>query len=376
MARRPVIIKRKPKTIRVTKSEQYLVNKKYMGDEPVFSGEMTKEELIKSYNWYNYMATLPEAKQYIIDYLKAIDRLEDAKKIKSLNDNKISPTLGWICRIVSRGGIPPQEDIQYAKKILGNTFDYIVVDDMVESSDTTVSIQDRMKDRMKDIIGEVEERIDDYIHNNVEFSLYNWLKNNNIPATYCNNIIDKVTPYLEEVLEAYKGVDVQLKEGYKNYSKSQLKNIIVFFNSLITDAENYSQVRKTVRKARKPKVISVEKKIKNIKYQKEDSNYKIASISPEKIIGAQELWTFNTKYKTISVFRAIDRGGLQIKGTTLIGYDESNSFSKGTGRKTEEIIKSVLSGGKIILRKLMDQLNTDKPLATRINENTILLRVG
>lgn len=376
MARRPAIIKRKPKTVRVTKSEQYLVNRKYMGDEPIYTGNIDKKSLIQYLNWYNCMSTNSEAKQFIIDYLNAIGRNEDAKKIKSINDSLIPTTLAWICRIISKGGIPPKEDIVYAKKLLSSTLESVVVSEEIVSNDNIISIQDRMRERMRDIVGEVEEHIDNYIYNNVEFSLYNWLQSNNIPATYCNNIIDKINPYLEELLEAYKGADSDLKEGYKHLTKTQMKNIIVFFNSLITDAENYSQVRKKVRKARKPKVISVEKKIKNLKYQKEDSNYKIASISPDKIIGAQELWTFNTRYKTISVFRAIDRGGLQIKGTTLIGYDDKNSFTKGTGRKTEEIVRNVLTGGKIVLRKLMDQLNTDKALATRINENTILLRVG
>ena len=119
----------------------------------------------------------------------------------------------------------------------------------------------------------------------------------------------------------------------------------------------------------------MEKKIKNLKWQREDATYKIASILPEKIIGSQELWTFNTKYKTITVLRAQDRGGLQVKGTSITGYDPKTSFTRGTGRKTEDTVRRVLDGGKIVLRKIMDELKTEKALAYRINENTILLRV-
>ena len=133
---------------------------------------------------------------------------------------------------------------------------------------------------------------------------------------------------------------------------------------------------KKTRAPRKPRPVSVEKKLKSFKYQKEDNTFKIASINPEKVIGAQELWTFNTKYKIVTVFRAIDRGGLQVKGTSIIGYDEKNSASKGCGRKPEEILSKLQNGGKIILRKLMDELKTDKPLQYRINENTILVRVS
>jgi hypothetical protein len=126
---------------------------------------------------------------------------------------------------------------------------------------------------------------------------------------------------------------------------------------------------------RKPRAISVEKKLKNFKFQKEDNTFKIASVNPEKVIGAQELWTFNTKYKTLTVFRALDRGGLQVKGTSIINYDEATSVTKRTGRKPEVYVDKVLNGGKIVLRKLMDELKNDAPLAYRINENTILLKV-
>ena len=63
------------------------------------------------------------------------------------------------------------------------------------------------------------------------------------------------------------------------------------------------------------------------------------------------------------------------KGTSITNYDDTNSFTKGTGRKTEDVVKRVLDGGKIVLRKIMEELKTDKALAYRINENTILLRV-
>jgi hypothetical protein len=144
---------------------------------------------------------------------------------------------------------------------------------------------------------------------------------------------------------------------------------------MIDDIQRYGNVTKKVRKPSKPRTISMEKKLKSLKYQKENNDYKIASINPEKIIGAQELWTFNTKYKIVTVFRAIDRGGLQVKGTSIINYDEKTSMSKGTGRKPEIVLDKIQSSGKIVLRKLMEGLKADKALQARINENTVLMKV-
>jgi len=375
MARRPGLIKRKPKTIRVTKSEAYIVNKKHLGDEPNFTKPLSKTDYINALNWYNYMCTNSEAKEYIVTYLKNLGRVDDAKKIKSVPDSLIPTTVAWVCRLLSRGAKLPTDTQDYINDRIKDTYKY-VQETKEEDSKPVVSIQDRMRERAHDILGEIEGMIDDYIYDKVEFSMYEWLQSNNIPAAYATSIISKFTPVLDELLEAYEGKDEQLKEGYRHLKKAEIKNLVSFYNTLIEDAERYSSNTKKIKKTRKPRAVSVEKKIKNLKYQKEDATYKIASVSPEKVIGAMELWTFNTKYKTITRLTAIDRGGLQVKGTSITNYCESNSITRSVGRKDpNEFLKRILEGGKLVLRKVFDEIKTEKPLAYRINENTILLRV-
>ena len=374
MARRPAIVKRKPKAIRVTKSEAYIVNKKHLGDEPVFTKALTQLDYMTALNWYNYMCTNTEAKEYIITYLKNLGRVEEAKKFKSVPDSLVPTTVAWICRLLSKGYKLPTDTKEYINSRINDSYKYIKETEE-DSIKPTLSIQERMRERTHDILGEIEGMIDDYIHNNVEFSLYTWLQSNNIPAAYATSIISKLSPVLDELLEAYDGQDPQLKEGYRSYKKSEIKKLIDFYNTMCEDAAKYANVTKKTRSPRKPRVQSVEKKLKSFKYQKEDNTFKIASINPEKIIGAQELWTFNTKYKTLSVFRALDRGGLDVKGTSIIKYDEKVSVTMRTGRKPEEWVKKTLDGGKLILRKIDQELKNHAPLQSRINENTILLRV-
>jgi len=376
MARRPALIKRRPKVTRITRSEAYIVNKKHLGDEPIFTKPLTQLEYMQALNWYNYMATNAEAKDYIITYFKNLGRMNDAKIVKSIPDNFIPTTAAWTCRLISRGFKVPLDDPNaYVEKKIKETYKY-VQQPKEETPKNVISIQDRIKERAHDIIGEIEGMIDDYIYNDQDFSLYTWLQSNNIPASYANSIVSKFSPVLEELIEAYEGKCEQLKEGYRHLKKTEIKKLIEFYNTLIEDAERYSSNTKKVRTSRKPRTVSVEKKIKNLKYQKEDQTYKIASISPEKIIGAMELWTFNTKYKTITRLVAIDRGGLQVKGTSISNYCESTSTTRSMGRKDpNEIVKRILEGGKLVLRKIFDDFKTEKPLAYRINENTILLRV-
>ena len=109
---------------------------------------------------------------------------------------------------------------------------------------------------------------------------------------------------------------------------------------------------------------------------KNDATTKAVSINPVDIIGAQVLWVYNTKTRKLGKYVAEDMGGaLNIKGTTITGYNESKSVSK-TLRKPEAQIKEFLSAGKIDLRKYLENIKaTEVKLNGRINADTILLKV-
>lgn len=372
---RKSVIQRKSKTIRTTKSEQYLVNKKYLGDEPVFTKPLTQVEYSLALSWYNYMCDVNDAREYLTTYLKNKGRVEDAKRIRSIPDIWIPTTCAWIVRLISRGCQLPIETSGYVDQKIRDALTKTTVTN--EDDDIPkVSIQDRMREKAHDILGEVEGLIDDNLESNSYFSFYDWLTQNNIPAAYINRIIEKLQPVMAELICAgLNKDDEQLKQGYSHLNKKQLKNIVLFYKNMIDDAKKYSSNTKKTRAPRKPRTISVDKKLKTFKYQKEDNTFKIASVSPEKIIGAQELWTFNTKYKTLTVFRALDRGGLDVKGTSIIKYSEETSVTMRTGRNPEGAIKKVTEGGKILLRKIDQELKNHATLQTRSNENTILLRV-
>jgi hypothetical protein len=119
----------------------------------------------------------------------------------------------------------------------------------------------------------------------------------------------------------------------------------------------------------------LDKKVAKVQYKKEDNEYKLASIAPTEIIGAMELWVFNTKYKKLGHYKAIDDSGFGIKGTTLLGYDETFSIQK-TLRKPLEILTDFKKAKKPELKKFMANIKCkEAPLNGRINSDTILLKV-
>lgn len=373
-ARRPSLIKpKKQKTVRVTRSEQYIVNRKYLGDEPELKPGYGTSDFIRALNWYNSMVTAQEAREYICTYLKSKNRISELKTFNKVADNNIPTTAAWIARLMSRDTEVSLKDIQFFETKFADCLKKAVVevpDAVPTGTGKVISIQQRVKDKASDIIGDIEAMLD----LGEAFSMYDWLKSNEIPSTYSQHIIHHYAPWLQELIEVRTEPDAQLKEAYRNYTKKQLDARIQLINGILEDCERYADTKKKTKVPRKPRTVSVEKKLKNFKYQKEFNEFKIASVNPEKLIDSQELWTYNTKYKTLTVFRALDRGGLQVKGTAIIGYDESTSMSKRTGHKAEEHVKRVLNSGKLQLRKVTDGLK-DAAFTNRITEHVILLRV-
>jgi len=102
---------------------------------------------------------------------------------------------------------------------------------------------------------------------------------------------------------------------------------------------------------------------------------KLQSIPAKQIIGATQLWVYNTKYKKLGAYIAEDAGGFTVKGSCLLNYSESKSVQKAI-RKPAEVLPEAMKAGKIVLRNLLGKLTTKESLlGGRINRDTILLRV-
>lgn len=358
---------KKPKTKRSTKSETYLVNWKYLGDEPKAEKIVTNVDLIKAFSWYNYMCDTNEARQYLKDYFKTDKDM--IKMIDRIPDKRVPLTSAWLCRIASNNKAV-LDDGSYKRVMddIYNTTGKSEEEDKPVEPKVKPSIQDRVKERVSDIIGDVEAILD----SGELVNIYEWLQKNEIPAMHANKIAEFYKPLRDE----YTYVVTEDNEGYQHYTKSEMKTKLGYILKLIEDCERFAGNVKKARAPRKKKAPTTEKLLKHFQYQKESNEYKLQSCDPATVIGSQELWTFNTKSKTLSVFRARGPAGLSIRRASIDGYDSDSSLTKRIGRKPEEYTKKVLSGGKIVLRKLMEEIKSEPTnFSDRLNTNTILLRV-
>jgi D-alanyl-D-alanine dipeptidase len=373
MAKRAATIATKKKVVRVSRGESYYINKKYYGEEPTWGVDGYKF-IYNAFNWYNTMAEEDEVRLYINDYLKSIKADTEVKKLARVPFMRVPRGSAAVVRIHSRGGPVDAEMLDRAKdNILECITKYSEQEKKDETNVVRLSVQDHVTNKVSEFIGEIEEILD---KGALDFSMYTSLQSNSFPAALSTRVADYYRPIQQEIADAIAKKDPQLVEAYASYTKPQMKAKLALYTGIVDDCDKHSGNLRKARKPRKKKAVSPAKKLKVFQYQKEDAALKISSVNPESVLGAQELWTFNTKSKVLSVFRARGPAGLEVNRTAIGGYDVDTSMSKKIGRKTDEVLKSVTTSGKVALRKLFDTINTDQlKFVDRLNSNTILLKV-
>jgi hypothetical protein len=136
-----------------------------------------------------------------------------------------------------------------------------------------------------------------------------------------------------------------------------------------------AQEAKVNRKPKAKKAVPAEKIVAKLKYKKADEPLKLVSINPADILGAKELWTYNTKSRKLGKYVASEFADLGVKGTSIVNFDEHKSVQK-TLRKPIDQLKEFKAAGKVALRKFLDDINAvDTKMNGRINEEIMLLKV-
>jgi len=239
------------------------------------------------------------------------------------------------------------------------------------------TIQDFLREKTAETLGELEGRFDDFVADtNVKANAFALLKERNTPQAQVGKIVDFANKRIAEFTEVQNTDDKELKEAYSNFGKVKLKAVIKFFESVVADCQSYVTTKKAVKKPRKAKAKSVEKIVSKVKYMKADTGLQVTSVNPAQMIGATEVWVFNTKTRKLGKYIAdATLGPIGVKGTSLTGFDEAKSVAK-TLRKPAEQLKALLTAGKIQIRKFMDGINAvEVKLTGRLNEDTLIVKV-
>ena len=252
-----------------------------------------------------------------------------------------------------------------------------------EKPANVISIQERMEMQVSPLLESFEGYLDDWhdgSYREKDFEPYREMESYEpkIKPAHAKIILSYFESMIEESKEVLRYKDSDIRESYSYMKTAKMrKEYASFFEKIENACNMIIQSGKSKRKPRKPKQISAEKLVAKMNYNKQDTIYSLVSLNPVQIIGAKELWVFNSKTRKIGRYVADEyEGPLTVKGSTIHGFDKVKSVCK-TLRKPEEQLKEFQSSGKVALRKFMDNLTTkDSQLNGRINKDTVLLRVS
>ena len=349
------------------------VNEKFVGQEPKFLGEVTEKDLGIALSWYSINRKAKDSQKYASAYFKKVHKLDILPVIKT------KPTqFGFVCRILTNGGVLSPErkewfdgQVEELKKELVKAKAKVKTEQFIEV--VKVNIQDRIREKAIECIGEFEGQIDDIILKSESPQPYAVMHTLGIKGVHTRAILEWSREKRAEFEEVLTTDDSQLKEGYSNFKKRDLKKIIAYCDQVILDCNKVAQ--SVVRKARKRKAKSPEQLVAKMKHCLEFKDLSLTSVKSTDIIESMQLWVYNTKTRKLGVYHAEDAGGLSVKGSSIVNFSETKSIQK-TLRKPEVMLPEVLKGGKVFLRNVIDSIKAvESKLTGRINADTILLRV-
>lgn len=339
----------------------------------------------------HYEMSAAELKKEVIKYLKSVDLKHPLlDRMKGIHENRFAVTGKYAFVVNNKGDLP--DDIQprlipAIEQAIAEEEERLerVAKTEVKVNDTPVvvkpviSIQDRIKEKAREAAGEIEGWIDDFycdrksaIKTVDEFA--NYFKACDLKAPHVRFIEQIFQRRADEIELAYAGTDKELSTAYANFSKTELKKFHLFFTNLIKACGMLQEVAKVERMPRKKKPVSQDKLVAKLKYKKEDSTLGIVSANPVQIIGAKEVWVYNTKTRKLAQYKALDANGLTVKGASLLNY--SPDSAEKTLRKPVEALADFKKASKVKLRTFLKELSTvDIPCQGKLNEHHVILRV-
>ena len=382
------------------------MDEKYTGPEPVWEGwekwsyEKFRKEKHRGYYYYNYFNNAKDMIPAIIEWMgKNGYSKDDIRAYKEGPDWRTSTTMGSMATMMNNGcparhPDSPEDEGDSAvwlrkqlDPIIAEGKERLATKKAEEKKDTgpVMTIQDRVREATYEHMEELEVWMDEFLNdpdgfNPKKVNVGNYFKAKEINQAHARLIRDFYEPIRDEInllVNPPKDKDeqyAQLVEGYRAYTKAQLKNRLAAYEEILSACDMFLRQAKVNRKPRAKKAPSKEKLINKLKYKLSDDKFKLVSIKPEECLQALELWVFNTKTRKLGVYVSEDLQALSVKGTTIINFNPKKSVAK-TVRKPEELLKGANALPKTKMRKLYEGINSvETMLNGRINADIVLLK--
>jgi len=365
-----------------------------------WDGDKFNKYFRQAMGYYRLESEIKTYKPIIVKWMSDTDyNKELIVALKKVKDNRINTTMGAIAHCLLRGMQPKRADFNNGRdtaewlrneinRVINEGKDDVDPEEAIAEKEAAKkdvyvpSIQERLREVALGMTEEIEKAYESFQTDPENFDpkafkVLNLLKSQQAKAAHARIIRDFYARDLAELEELASGNGCeQLREGYSHRSKKQIKAFIQFLQEIQNACTMLMQEAKVNRAPRKTKAVSKDKLVAKLKYMKTNEPLKLVSVNPVDIIGAKELWVYNTKSRKLGKYVANEYQDLAVKGTSIMNFSENLSICK-TLRKPEEKLKEFKAAGKVQLRKFLEDINaTDTKMNGRINEDIILLKVN
>lgn len=331
-----------------------------------------------------YLRTSFNKKQLKAEALKWAKRnnKKSVKIIQEMDDWRFI-VFGKLCFILNHQGELPEEGENFISNKLKEFEDLVDVEKLTTTKNkktNNLSVQDYLRIKAQTVVGERFEPVIDSIFHDADYKVdikpLNVMHEEEISQGHARYILKMFVSDIEDLEAVLNGTaDDQLIEGYSKATQSQLKTALKFYKDIHKAAEMIIQKSIANRKPRKKtKKVDFEKMVEKFKYLDQHSDLGLVSESPIKIIGAKEVWVYNTKNRMLGKYVALDSTGLGVKGTTIKNFSTDKSRQKIL-RAPEKQLKDFKDGGtRKFNNKFKEIKAVDAKVKTRINDDTIILK--
>ena len=261
------------------------------------------------------------------------------------------------------------------------------------------SIQERIREATYQMTEFIEQAHDDFISGKIEdfkdikvATRLRQVECKQPHARLIKSFYDDIIQEYNEVLnppstknmsELEKDYVAQLKEGYANFTKPQIKKLLQFYLQVQGACDAIIAESKANRKPRKVSAKSPEKIVEKIKYKVTDDKYAVSSIPAAKLVGSNCLVVFNVKTRKLGIYYTSvedplgsgrDGAGLTVKGTTLQRFDDEKSVACTLRKPTEQLQEvKTLNTRKKFENWFAKLTTTPVKMNGRINPETVLI---
>ena len=168
-----------------------------------------------------------------------------------------------------------------------------------------------------------------------ELDIYQEFKRHSLSGSAVKPVREVIEGWLLDYEDAYHKRCNDAVEGYAHLKRPELNRRIKACQSMLNDCDRIRSAAKATRATRVKQPKSADKQIARVQYKKEDTEYKLVSIPPIKVVGGTRLFTFNTKTRVISEYITQDTKGFEISGTTIKNFDKVNSRCRNLRKPAE-----------------------------------------